>query len=696
MGFRTFRAKLRTAFLALGLAAIAFTGWEASVGATEALRETTRERLTALQQTRRRQIERYFADLGNHVLALSSDESAIRAMEEFSAAWRTLPESPRGTAAHTALATFYRERFTPTVTRDAGGPEMAASWFPADPRAVTLQHLFLAANPHPLGAKDRLLEAPGPYGAVHARYHPTLHRYQSAFGFYDVFLIEAGTGRVLYTVFKEVDLGVRLSDVPYSASPLAEAFRRASALTEPEQYVTLDYRPYLPSHLTPAAFVAAPIWRAGRQAGTLAIQISINEVNRVMTAEHRWSEEGLGRSGQAYIVGADGTLRSDLRGRIERPEGYYVELERAGTEAAVVDEVQRHGTAILRLRPPARAEAVLRSEGKLHVAGLDWKLVAEMDEAEAFEPARRLRNRIALIGIGVALAFWAAAAWLAGSVTRPLQALIEGTERLAGADFSTRLSPHSNDEFGQLAHAFNRMASELDRTTVSRAEYRELAGRLITAQEDERRRVGRELHDDLTQRLAAVAIQAGMLEHQTGEPAARAAAAKVKDSIARLSGDVHALSRRLHPSILDDLGLVAALEQECRGFFERGGPPVDFSATGDWSGASPDVQLALYRIAQEALHNIHKHAGAEHVAIRLGQLPDGEAALTITDDGRGFDRAAPDWRPGIGLASMQERARLLGGLCTVHSEPARGTTLEVRIPRAATESDSRQAPPAAG
>lgn len=696
MGFRTFRAKLRTAFLALGLAAIAFTGWEASEGATAALRETTRERLTALQQTRRRQIERYFTDLGNHVLALSSDESAIRAIEEFSAAWRTLPESPRGSAPHTALETFYRERFTPTVARDAGGQAMATAWFPTDARTVSLQHLFLAANPHPLGAKDRQLEAPGPYGAVHARYHPTLHRYQSAFGFYDVFLIEAGTGRVLYTVFKEIDLGVELTRAPYVHSPLAEAFRRASALTEPEQYATLDYRPYLPSHLAPAAFVAAPIWRAGRQAGILAIQISINEVNRVMTADHRWSEEGLGRSGQAYIVGPDGTLRSDLRVRIERPEGFYTELEKAGTAAAVVDEVQRHGTAILRLRPPERGSAVLRSESTLHVAGLNWKLVAELDEAEAFEPARRLRNRIALIGLGVALAFWAAAAWLAGSVTRPLQALTEGTERLAGADFSTRLEPQSNDEFGQLAHAFNRMASELDRTTVSRAEYRELAGRLITAQEDERRRVGRELHDDLTQRLAAVAIQAGLLEQRSTDATAREAAARVKDSIARLSGDVHALSRRLHPSILDDLGLVAALEQECRAFFERGGPPVEFSSAGDWSSASAPVQLALYRIVQEALHNIHKHAGADHVAIRLEQLPTGEAALTVTDDGRGFDRAAADWRPGVGLASMQERARLLGGGCTVRSAPARGTTLEVRIPRAATESQSGQAPPAAG
>ncbi|MBM3793609.1 MAG: HAMP domain-containing protein [Acidobacteria bacterium] len=326
-----------------------------------------------------------------------------------------------------------------------------------------------------------------------------------------------------------------------------------------------------------------------------------------MTADHRWSEEGFGRSGQAYIVGPDGTLRSDLRVRIERPEGFYTELKQARTAASVVDEVQRHGTAILRLRPPERGNAVLRSESTLQVAGFNWKLVAEIGEAEAFDPARRLRNRIALIGLGVAVAFWATAAWLASSVSRPLQALTEGTERLAGADFSTRLEPQSNDEFGQLAHAFNRMASQLERTTVSRAEYRELAGRLITAQEDERRRVRRELHDDLTQRLAAVAIQAGLLEQRSaGDPTAHEAAARVKDSIARLSGDVHALSRRLHPSIPDDLGLVAALERECRAFFERGGPPVDVSATGDWNGAAPGVQLALYRIVQEALHNIHR------------------------------------------------------------------------------------------
>ncbi|MBM3793610.1 MAG: hypothetical protein FJW31_05995 [Acidobacteria bacterium] len=96
------------------------------------------------------------------------------------------------------------------------------------------------------------------------------------------------------------------------------------------------------------------------------------------------------------------------------------------------------------------------------------------------------------------------------------------------------------------------------------------------------------------------------------------------------------------------------------------------------------------------MHNIQKHAGADHVSIRLVSLPNSDASLTVSDDGRGFDRTAPHWRPGIGLASMQERARLLGGVCTVRSEPSRGTTLEVRIPCAATEPEPGQAPPPAG
>jgi signal transduction histidine kinase len=684
--FSSFGSKLRASFLALSLAAIAVTGWEATAGATAALRQSTYDRLNAIHQTRCRQIERYFEDVGHHVLALSADESTVRALEEFRDAWTLLPAS--GAERTRQLRSHYET---------AG---LAEQWFPADPRIRALQYFFIAGNPHPAGSKDLLLTVPeaGLYGQVHSRYHPTLHRYQSAFGFYDIFLIEARQGRVLYTVLKEIDLGVTLSEAPYRETTLARAFRKAMTLKESEKAVVEDYAPYAPSGFAPASFLAAPIRRAGAVVGVLAIQVSVDEVNRVMHGDRRWQQEGLGETGHAYIVGADGALRSDTRFEIERPNEYFAQLKKAGVGSEVLDRIRRHGTAILNLRinrelvehlkgggreteigVDLRGVPVLRAHARLDVAGLEWSLVAEIEAQEALAPVRSLRNRIAGVGLLVAGVFVLAATLLARSVTRPVLALTESARKLGAGDFRIRIPVTSDDEIGQLADSFNRMAEDLERTTVSKEELEKLAGRLITAQEEERSRLARELHDDLTQRLAAVAIEAGRLQRLHDPKARNEGLERIKQQMARLSDDIHGLSRRLHPSTLDDLGLVAAIESECRGFFERGGTAVNFLPVGSMDDLPKAVALSLYRIVQEGLRNIYRHSAAEQVTIRL-QRAGGTIQLEIEDDGRGFDRADPGWRPGLGLASMEERARLLNGTLRIRSAPGDGTSITASLP----------------
>jgi len=323
---------------------------------------------------------------------------------------------------------------------------------------------------------------------------------------------------------------------------------------------------------------------------------------------------------------------------------------------------------------------VLRSHAPLQVPGLQWALMAEMEEEEALAPVRALRWRTWGMGALIATGFFVAAAWLARSVTRPLQALAEGTQRLGRREFSTRLPVTSRDELGQLAASFNRMAEELAQTTVSKEELEHLAGQLLTAQEDERRRIARELHDDVTQRMAAVAIEAGQLEHlpESENERRRRGLQRIKEHMGRLSDEIHRLSRNLHPGVLDDLGLVVAVEQECRAFFERGGAPVEFEHTGDLEGLGRESQLVLYRIVQEALRNVEKHAAAESVTVKL-ERSEG-VRLRVRDDGRGFDQTSPQWRRGLGLTSMEERVRPLGGWVLAHSAPGRGTEIEVWLP----------------
>jgi PAS domain S-box-containing protein len=215
----------------------------------------------------------------------------------------------------------------------------------------------------------------------------------------------------------------------------------------------------------------------------------------------------------------------------------------------------------------------------------------------------------------------------------------------------------------------------------SQTELQALAGKLLKAQEEERRRLAREMHDDLSQRLAAVAIEAGKLEQQLAS-AGQAIPEKlgeIKNQLVKLSDDVHSISRQLHPSILDDLGLVDALESECTTFARREGIPVKFRA-GTIAEALPwETSLCLYRIAQEALRNVAKHSRAREAVVAI-EPEDGWVCLSIRDQGCGFDPRRTSEDRGLGLASMEERARLVGADLRIDSAPGAGTTVQVRAP----------------
>ena len=210
---------------------------------------------------------------------------------------------------------------------------------------------------------------------------------------------------------------------------------------------------------------------------------------------------------------------------------------------------------------------------------------------------------------------------------------------------------------------------------------RGLAGRLIHAHEEERSRLARELHDDLAQRLAVFAIDIGRLDLQlTDSPVpVREALREMKNNIVVISQDVHSLSRRLHPSILDDLGLIKAVESECAGFSRREGIEVVFNHENIPRRIPKDVSLSLYRIIQEGLRNISKHACAEHIVVSLQGI-DNDVLLSVQDDGIGFDWAELKKNPGLGLSSMRERARLIHGEFSIQSQPEKGTVITLRGP----------------
>ena len=211
-----------------------------------------------------------------------------------------------------------------------------------------------------------------------------------------------------------------------------------------------------------------------------------------------------------------------------------------------------------------------------------------------------------------------------------------------------------------------------------------LSGRLLTVHENERRRLARELHDDVTQRLAALAIEAARVDSGTGQPT-EGGTRSIRDGLVKLSEDVHALSYRLHPSVIDDLGLVEALKAECDRVARAGSVSVDVDAREIPLKLPQDTALCLFRIAQEALRNVVRHAKASAVEVSIAPM-DGGLQLAVSDNGAGFDSTRHTGRHSLGHASMRERVHLLGGEVDIESTPGHGTTVIAWVPLQAVPS----------
>jgi PAS domain S-box-containing protein len=210
---------------------------------------------------------------------------------------------------------------------------------------------------------------------------------------------------------------------------------------------------------------------------------------------------------------------------------------------------------------------------------------------------------------------------------------------------------------------------------------RTLSRRLIQTQEQEHARVARDLHDDVTQRLARLAIDASRVERAVPDGEPRDTARGLQAGLVRLCEDVHTLSYQLHPSIVDDLGLVEALRVECERWSCHGPEPAQLRLRDLPPVIPTDTALCLYRVAQEALRNAARHAGGHGVSVDLAGA-DGGLQLVVQDAGPGFDPKAEGRQPTLGLASMRERVSLLGGELAVDSAPGEGATVLAWVPLA--------------
>jgi len=294
-----------------------------------------------------------------------------------------------------------------------------------------------------------------------------------------------------------------------------------------------------------------------------------------------------------------------------------------------------------------------------------------------------LADRRAVIILGVALVLAVLVSTLLVTLaTRPIREIDDVAARVWRGDFAARVAPSvtADADTARLGRTINLL---LDGLEQDRVQLRALAAQTIRAQDEERSRIARELHDSVAQSIAALGYQLAALAGRTTDDAMSRQLVELRGLTGDILEEVRALSHVVHPRVLEDLGLVPAIEWLSRTVSERAGVRVAVCAAPHAAeGASDETASALYRVAQESLRNMERHAHATSAQVSLAC--DGDTlVLEVSDDGRGFD--VPDAqarRPGMGLFAMRERVALVDGRLDIESAPGRGTQVRASVPLA--------------
>ena len=465
------------------------SGWISYYHARASLEDYTFRQLTSIQSAKTSQVSEYFALIEAQVRSLAKNPTTIAATAEFKRGFSELSRrsderasTPQSVARSADLSAYYSNDFLPALNEGFGTSSGIESVFPVAETARYLQYHYISNNHHPLGEKHQLEHADDQslYSRVHAQFHDVFKEYQNEFGYYDIFLIDNRTGDIVYSVFKEVDFATNLRSGPFRKSNLADAFDAANELTTAGEVAFIDFDYYRPSYGAPAAFVSTLVYDNEVPIGTLVFQFPVDKLNAIMTDDGRWREDGLGETGETYLVGADFSMRSVSRFLIEDREGYFDALRDVGYPEKTIALLDHFDSSILlqNVHTPAamhaleggrdiaiiedyRGVSVLSSFGPVAFGDQQWALFADVDEAEAFAAVDALNRILLLSGFALALVMAALSTFVARRLVEPIVDLAEAAEEVGEGNFEVQLAINSSDEMGELTANFNTMVSSL-------------------------------------------------------------------------------------------------------------------------------------------------------------------------------------------------------------------------------------------
>jgi class 3 adenylate cyclase len=477
------QSKMIVGLLLLSLTAASITGFLGYRSGKQALNDSILERLTAVRTAKSNQVISYLKFIRGQVLSYSEGLMVVQGTKDFSAAFAKLKEKKLTPEQDAELRQYYTKEYMPALLKHVDAKPQIVSVYPSSEVARYLQYQYLVKNPNPEGKKDLLREASDgtEYSQVHAKYHEIVNNFKNIFGYEDIMIVEPENLHVIYSTTKQIDFGTSFSTGPFSKTALAEVLEELARERDKDVVRLVDYEPYRPAYGLPAAFMASPVFDGMEMVGILVAQFPIKRINDIVSGNGHWKEDGLGDTGEVYLVGDDRYMRNESRHFTQDPKNYVKRLAASGFSKEQVEKTERYQTSILTVKLASEAidnifmgrtgigvvkdylgVEVLSSYSPLEFEGLRWGIVAKVPTQEAFAPVRQftrdLLSSLATIGLCSSLI----AAVIGGAIARPVRKLIHTAAALAKGNYEARVSITSRDEFADLARTFNKMASEIE------------------------------------------------------------------------------------------------------------------------------------------------------------------------------------------------------------------------------------------